>query len=60
MCKNKIKEKKHTKNKIIKAFVGHELVYKQLLFFFHTTSQEPHQVSVLKLCNQYKLVLEFL
>jgi len=36
-----------TKDKDIKAFVRHELIYEQLFLSFHATSQQPHQVSVL-------------
>ena len=52
--------KKQTKNKTIKTFARHELIHKQLFLSLYTPSQLPHKISMLKFCNKYDLVFEFL
>ena len=49
----------HTKQKIIKAFVGYKFIDKQLFSYIQAKSQKPNKISVLKLGYQYDLVFKF-
>lgn len=50
----------HTKEKIVKAFVGYKLIDEYFFFSFQTKPKNSNQILVLKLCHKNSLILELL